>query len=34
MTEVQIFPLEDANRALLMLKQSEIKGAAVLVTGN
>jgi propanol-preferring alcohol dehydrogenase len=33
-TEVQTFPLEDANRALLMLKRSEIKGAAVLVTGN
>jgi propanol-preferring alcohol dehydrogenase len=30
-TEVQTFPLEEANRALLMLKQSEIKGAAVLV---
>ncbi len=33
-TEVQTFPLEDANRALLVLKRSEIKGAAVLVTGN
>ena len=33
-TEVQTFPLEDANRALLLLKRSEIKGAAVLVTGN
>jgi propanol-preferring alcohol dehydrogenase len=29
-TEVQSFPLEDANRALLMLKRSEIAGAAVL----
>jgi propanol-preferring alcohol dehydrogenase len=33
-TEVQTFPLEDANRALLMLKRSEVNGAAVLVTGN
>ncbi len=31
-TETQTFLLEDANRALLMLKRSEIKGAAVLVT--
>jgi len=30
-TEVQAFPLEEANRVLLMLKRSEIKGAAVLV---
>lgn len=30
-TEVQTFPLEEANRALIMLKRSEIKGAAVLV---
>jgi len=30
-TEVQTFPLEEANRALLMLKRSEIKGAAVLI---
>jgi propanol-preferring alcohol dehydrogenase len=30
-TEVQAFPLEEANRALLMLKRSEIKGAGVLV---
>ena len=30
-TEVQAFPLEEANQALLMLKRSEIKGAAVLV---
>ncbi len=33
-TEVQTFPLEDANRALLMMKRSQIKGAAVLVMGN
>ena len=30
-TEVQAFPLEEANRALRMMKRSEIKGAAVLV---
>jgi propanol-preferring alcohol dehydrogenase len=29
-TQVQAFPLEDANRALQMLKRSEIKGAGVL----
>jgi propanol-preferring alcohol dehydrogenase len=29
-TEIQIFDLEDANRALLSLKRSEIKGAGVL----
>jgi propanol-preferring alcohol dehydrogenase len=29
-TEIQIFDLEDANRALLSLKKSEIKGAGVL----
>jgi propanol-preferring alcohol dehydrogenase len=29
-TEIQTFPLEDANRALLAMKRSEIKGAAVL----
>ena len=29
-TEVQTFPLEEANRALLMMKRSELKGAAVL----
>jgi propanol-preferring alcohol dehydrogenase len=33
-TETQAFPLEDANRALLMLKRSALKGAAVLVIGN
>jgi alcohol dehydrogenase, propanol-preferring len=33
-TEVQTFPLEDANRALLAMKRSEIKGAAVLLIGN
>jgi propanol-preferring alcohol dehydrogenase len=31
-TEVQTFPLEDASRALMMMKRSEIRGAAVLVT--
>ncbi|HUJ72530.1 MAG TPA: zinc-dependent alcohol dehydrogenase family protein [Verrucomicrobiae bacterium] len=30
-TEVQTFPLADANRALLALKQSEIHGAGVLI---
>ena len=30
-TETQTFRLEDTNRALLMLKRSEIKGAAVLM---
>jgi propanol-preferring alcohol dehydrogenase len=30
-TEVQTFPLEEANRALLALKQSKIRGAGVLV---
>jgi len=30
-TEVQTFPLADANRALLALKRSEIRGAGVLV---
>ncbi len=30
-TEVQTFPLADANRALLMLKRSQINGAAVLI---
>jgi alcohol dehydrogenase, propanol-preferring len=30
-TEVQTFPLQDANRALLALKRSEIRGAGVLV---
>jgi alcohol dehydrogenase, propanol-preferring len=30
-TEVQTFPLEEANRALLALKRSEIRGAGVLV---
>jgi propanol-preferring alcohol dehydrogenase len=30
-TEVQTFPLEDANRALVTLKRSEIHGAGVLV---
>jgi len=33
-TEVQTFPLEEANRALLMMKRSELKGAGVLVVGN
>ncbi|KPJ49084.1 alcohol dehydrogenase [candidate division TA06 bacterium DG_26] len=32
-TEVQEFPLEDANKALQMLKRSEIKGAGVLKIG-
>jgi len=32
-TEVQTFPLRDANRALLALKRSEIRGAAVLMIG-
>jgi propanol-preferring alcohol dehydrogenase len=30
-TEVQLYPLRDANRALQDLKHSLIKGAAVLV---
>jgi propanol-preferring alcohol dehydrogenase len=30
-TEVQTFPLQDANRALLALKRSEIRGAGVLM---
>jgi propanol-preferring alcohol dehydrogenase len=30
-TEVQTFPLKDANRALLALKRGEIRGAAVLI---
>lgn len=30
-TEIQTFPLKDANRALLALKRSEIRGAGVLV---
>jgi propanol-preferring alcohol dehydrogenase len=30
-TEVQTFPLEDANRALAALKRSEIHGAGVLI---
>ncbi|MBI2846689.1 MAG: zinc-dependent alcohol dehydrogenase family protein [Chloroflexi bacterium] len=29
-TEVQVFPLEEANRALLLLKQGKIQGAGVL----
>ena len=29
-TEIETFPLEDANRALIALKNSEIRGAAVL----
>ncbi|MEW6233510.1 MAG: zinc-binding dehydrogenase, partial [Chloroflexota bacterium] len=33
--EVQVFPLEDANRALQLLKQGKIRGAGVLkVSGN
>lgn len=32
-TEVETFPLAEANRALLALKQSQIRGAAVLVVG-
>ena len=30
-TEVETFPLEDANRALVALKQSKIRGAGVLM---
>ena len=30
-TEVETFPLAEANRALLALKQSKIRGAGVLV---
>jgi propanol-preferring alcohol dehydrogenase len=30
MTDTHLYPLEDANRVLQMLKHSEIKGAAVL----
>jgi propanol-preferring alcohol dehydrogenase len=33
-TEVQTFPLEDANRALAALKHSEIHGAGVLIIGH
>ena len=33
-TEVQTFPLADANQALLALKRSEIHGAGVLIIGN
>jgi len=33
-TTVQIFPLEEANEALLALKRSEIDGAGVLVVGS
>lgn len=33
-TEVQTFPLADANRALLALKRSEVRGAAVLMVGD
>ena len=33
-TEVQTFPLKDANRALLALKRSEIRGSAVLMVGS
>jgi D-arabinose 1-dehydrogenase-like Zn-dependent alcohol dehydrogenase len=29
-TEVEVFPLVEANETLLTLKQSEIRGAAVL----
>jgi propanol-preferring alcohol dehydrogenase len=29
-TEVQVFPLEQANEALIALKQGHIRGAAVL----
>ena len=32
-TEVETFPLKDANRVLLALKRSEIHGAAVLIVG-
>ena len=32
-TEVQVFPLEQANEALLALKESRIRGAAVLQVG-
>jgi propanol-preferring alcohol dehydrogenase len=30
-TEVEVFPLEEANRALQLLKASKINGAGVLV---
>ena len=33
-TEVQVFPLEEANEALLALKESRIRGAAVLSVGH
>jgi propanol-preferring alcohol dehydrogenase len=32
-SEVEVFPLEDANDALIRLKRSEIRGAAVLTVG-
>jgi propanol-preferring alcohol dehydrogenase len=32
-TEVEEFPLEAANEALLLLKRSQIRGAGVLVIG-
>ncbi|HEX2261570.1 MAG TPA: alcohol dehydrogenase, partial [Candidatus Binatia bacterium] len=32
-TEVQTFPLEEANEALDRLRSGKIQGAAVLVTG-
>jgi propanol-preferring alcohol dehydrogenase len=32
-TEIEIFPLRDANRVLQMLKQSQIRGGAVLKIG-
>jgi alcohol dehydrogenase, propanol-preferring len=32
-TEVETFPLEDANAALNRLRTGKIRGAAVLVTG-
>jgi alcohol dehydrogenase, propanol-preferring len=31
--EVQLYPLEDANKALAEIKQRKIKGAKVLVVG-
>lgn len=30
-TEVQVFPLEEANQALQLLKQGKIQGAGVLM---
>jgi propanol-preferring alcohol dehydrogenase len=33
-TQVQLFPLTEANEALTRVRQGRIRGAAVLVTGS